>query len=83
SIQTAPKSRKASTHLARQQTCSISKLTTKHGKNKINIMAFGNLVETTVNQSASTFGYDKLDRIRKEKTPTREQTYTYDESGNP
>ncbi|MDN9012937.1 wall-associated protein, partial [Brevibacillus laterosporus] len=43
---------------------------------------FGNLVETTVNQSASTFGYDKLDRIRKETTPTREQTYTYDERGN-
>ncbi len=43
---------------------------------------FGNLVETTVNQSASTFGYDKLDRIRKEKTPTREQTYAYDERGN-
>ncbi|XOS93542.1 hypothetical protein ACLMAB_08710 [Brevibacillus laterosporus] len=43
---------------------------------------FGNLVETTINQSASTFGYDKLDRIRKEKTPTREQTYTYDERGN-
>ncbi|MCG7317766.1 RHS repeat domain-containing protein [Brevibacillus laterosporus] len=35
-----------------------------------------------MNQSASTFGYDKLDRIRKEKTPTREQTYTYDERGN-
>ncbi|MGG1125033.1 wall-associated protein, partial [Brevibacillus laterosporus] len=44
--------------------------------------SFGNLVETTINQSASTFGYDKLDRIRKEKTPTREQTYTYDERGN-
>ncbi|RFB34844.1 wall-associated protein [Brevibacillus sp. VP] len=43
---------------------------------------FGNIVETTVNQSSSTFGYDKLDRIRKEKTPTREQTYTYDERGN-
>ncbi|MBG9797556.1 hypothetical protein ABD73_07330 [Brevibacillus laterosporus] len=43
---------------------------------------FGNLVETTVNQSASTFGYDKLDRIRKETTPTRKQTYTYDERGN-
>ncbi|RAP24773.1 hypothetical protein C2W64_02780 [Brevibacillus laterosporus] len=43
---------------------------------------FGNLIETNVNQSASTFGYDKLDRIRKEKTPAREQTYTYDERGN-
>ncbi|MBG9790321.1 hypothetical protein [Brevibacillus laterosporus] len=35
-----------------------------------------------MNQSAQHFGYDKLDRIRKEKTSTREQTYTYDERGN-
>ncbi|MDN9012460.1 hypothetical protein, partial [Brevibacillus laterosporus] len=39
SIQTVPKSRKASTHLVRQQTCSISKPTPKHGQSKINLTA--------------------------------------------